>query len=91
MKMIFNTDKREVLQVTLSNLKPSSYFLYNSQLSTVNHAKYLGVLLNSKLSFTICRKGNNVLALLKCNLYYCNSEIQSQAYFCILDPYLSMR
>ena len=70
-KMIFNTCKCKVLQVTLSNLKPTSYFLYNSQLSTVSHAKYLGVQLDSKLSFnnhitTICKKANNVLAFLKC-------------------------
>jgi len=92
-KMIFNTDKCEVLQVTLSNLKPTSYFLYNSQLSTVSHAKYLGVLLDSKLNFnnhvaTICRKANNVLALLKRNLYHCNSEIRSQAYFLYVRPIL---
>jgi len=56
--MVFNADKCEVLQVTLS-LKPSSYFLYNSQLRTIGHAKYLGELLDSKLKFnyhiaTIC-------------------------------------
>jgi len=69
--MVFNPDKCEVLQVTLSNVKPASYFLYSSQLRTVSHAKYLGV---SKLSFnnhiaTVCRKANGVLALLKRNLY----------------------
>jgi len=88
--MIFNTDKCEV---TLSNLEPTSYLLYNSQLSTIGHAKYLGVLLDSKLSFnnyipTICRKANSVLALLKRNLYHCNSEIRSQTYFLYVRPIL---
>ena len=42
--MLFNTDKCEVLQITLSNPKPPGYFLYNSQLRIVGQVKYLGVL-----------------------------------------------
>jgi len=76
--MIYSIDKCEVLQVSLSNLKPTSYFLYNSRLRTIGRAKYLGVLLDSKLSILpLLRKANNVLALLKCNLYHCNPEIRS--------------
>ena len=91
--MTFNTDKCEVLQVTLSNPKPTSYFLYNNQLRMVSHAKYLGVTLDSKMNFnkhitTICRKANSVLALLKRNLYHCNSQIRSQAYFLYVRPIL---
>ena len=91
--MTFNTDKCEVLQVTLSNPKPTSYFLYNNQLRMVSHAKYLGVILDSKMNFnkhitTICRKANSVLALLKRNLYHCNSQIRSQAYFLYVRPIL---
>ena len=91
--MTFNTDKCEVLQVTLSNPKPTSYFLYNNQLRMVSHAKYLGVILDSKMNFnkhitTVCRKANSVLALLKRNLYHCNSQIRSQAYFLYVRPIL---
>jgi len=61
-----------MIQVTLCNPKPASYsyFLCNSQLRIVDQAKCLQVLLDSKLNFNkdidnICRKANNVLALLK--------------------------
>ena len=63
---------------------------YNNPLRTVDEAKYLGVLLDSKLNFnkhieTICKKANGALAFLKCNLYNCNPQIRSQAYsYCML-------
>ena len=89
--MIFNMDKCEVPQVTLSNPKPTNYFLYSNQLRTVGHAKYFGVLLDSKLNFNkhianICWKANSLLALLKRNLYYCNSQVRSQVYFLYVRP-----
>ena len=91
--MIFNTDKCEVLHVSLSNLLPTNYFLYNKQLRSVTQAKYLGVLLDSKLNFNkhiemICKKANSVLALLKRNLYHCNSQVRSQAYTLYVRPIL---
>ena len=83
--MVFNIDKCEVLQIILSNLAPVNYRLYDNPLRIVNVAKYLGVLLDSKLNFnrhieTICKKANGVLAFLKHNLYSCNQQIRNQAY-----------
>ena len=46
--MVFNTDKCKVLQISLSNLTPANYYLYNNQLRHVEEAKYLGVLLDFK-------------------------------------------
>ena len=44
--MVFNIDKCEDLQISLSN-----YCLYDNPLRVVNEAKYLSVLLDSKLNF----------------------------------------
>ena len=83
--MVFNIDKCEVLQISLSNSAQANYYLYDNPLRIVNEAKYLGVLLDSKLSFnkhieTVYKKANGVLAFLKRNLYNCNLQIRSQAY-----------
>ena len=69
-----NGVKCEVLQISLGNSAPVNYCLYDNPLRIVNEAKYLGVLLDSKLNFnrhieTICKTANDVLAFLKCNLY----------------------
>ena len=92
-KMVFNIDKCEVLQISLSSSTPVIYYLYNNPLRTVDEAKYLGVLLDSKLNFnkhieTICKKANGVLAFLKRNLYNCNPQIRSQAYMLYVRPIL---
>ena len=91
--MVFNIDKCEVLQISLSSSTPVTYYLYNNPLRTVDEAKYLGVLLDSKLNFikhieTICKKANGVLAFLKRNLYHCNPQIRSQAYMLYVRPIL---
>ena len=53
----------------------------------------LGVLLNSKLNFNkhidnIWGKANSVLALLKRNLYHCNTQVRGQAYILYVRPML---
>ena len=65
---VFNIDKYEVLQISLGNSVPVNHCLYDNPLirRIVNEAKYLGVLLDSKLNFnrhieTICKKANGVL------------------------------
>ena len=50
--MSFNTDKSEVLQITLKPVTPSSYTLYGRHLKGVTETKYLGVTVDCKLSFT---------------------------------------
>ena len=57
-KMVFNIDKCEVLQISLSNSAPVNYCFYDNPLRIVNAAKYLGVLLDSKPNFNrhIARK-----------------------------------
>ena len=50
--MIFNTDKSEILQITMKPVTPNSYTLYGRHLKEVTEAKYLGVTIDCKLSFT---------------------------------------
>ena len=47
--MVFNIDKCEVLQISLSNStpRPVNYCLYDNPLRIVKEVKYLGVLLDS--------------------------------------------
>ena len=88
---MFNIDECEVLQISLGNSAPVNYCLYDNPLRIANAAKYLGVLLDSKLNFnrhieTICKKANGMLAFLKCNLYSCNQQIINQAYMLYIRP-----
>ena len=59
----------------------------------VNEAKYLGVIIDSKLNFnkqidSVCKKANSTLAFLKRNLYSCKREIKSDAYQIYVRPIL---
>jgi len=67
--MTFNVDKYEVLQISLKTQSVTCYILYNSKLQQVTDAKYLGVIINSKLSFNkhidmTCKKPNSTLSFL---------------------------
>ena len=77
----------------MSNSAHAKYYLYDNPLRIVNEAKYLGVLLDFKLSFnkhieTVCKKANGVLAFLKRYLYNCNLQIRSQAFMVYIRPIL---
>ena len=69
-KMKFNIEKCMVLTVTLKKHPiPSEYYLYDYKLTAVTKAKYLGVTLDSTLSFnfhidSICKKVNSVLSFI---------------------------
>ena len=68
--MTFNTDKCEVLQITLKPVTPNSYTLYGNHLKGVTEAKYLGVTIDCKHSFTkhidiVCKKVNSTLAFIQ--------------------------
>ena len=62
--MTFNTDKCEVIQISLKPVTPNSA-LYGRHLKEVTEAKYLGVTIDRKLSFTkhidiVCKKANSM-------------------------------
>ena len=69
------------------------YVLYNLPLQTVSEARYIGVIIDSKLSFNkhtdvICKKANSGLSFLRRNLLSCNSKIKSDAYLMYVQPIL---
>ena len=91
--MIFNVDKCQVLQTSLRNIFTFSYTLYNHFLENVNEAKYMGIVINSKLNFnkhidSVCKKANSALAFLKRNLSSCKCEMKSDAYLMYVRPIL---
>ena len=92
--MRFNPDKCEVISVTLKK-KPvlTNYVIHSEVLRRVNCAKYLGVTIDSRLSFNshvdnICKKGNQLRAFVHRNTKGCPRPIQSQAYSTIVRPAL---
>ena len=91
--MIFNVDKCQVLQTSLRNIFAFPYTLYNHFLENVNEAKYLGIVIDSKLNFnkhidSVCKKANSALAFLKRNLSSCKCEMKSDAYLMYVRPIL---
>ena len=88
-----NVSKCEVLRISLKNILEFSYILYNLPLQNVSEARYLGVTIDSKLSFNkhtdvICKKANSALAFLRRNLLSCNVKIKSDAYLMYVRPIL---
>ena len=93
--MKFNIDKCMVMLITLKkNPLPFEYHLHNRKLSTVTEAKYLGVLLDSELSFNhhvyaTCKKANSVLSFLRRNLRRCHRKVKIDAYNSFVKPILN--
>ena len=93
--MKFNIDKCMVLHVTLKrNPILSEYSLHGHNLNTVSEAKYLGVLLDSKLSFnqhinSTCQKANFVLSFLRRNLKRCHKKVKIDSYNLFVKPILN--
>jgi len=81
----FNISKCEVLSISLRNITKHSYILYEQPLRNFNKAKYLGVIIDSKLNFNkqidaLCKKANSALDFLKRNLFPCEHKIKSDVY-----------
>jgi len=71
----------------------TEYYLDNQKLDTVSKAKYLGVILDLKLSFnhhvdTTCKKTNSVLAFIRRNLKHCHRRVKIDVYNSFVKPIL---
>ena len=92
--MEFHLIKCQTLSITRSRkpLQPS-YVLHGHTLENVSSAKYLGVTINSTVSWddhisNICSKANKVLGFLTCNLKISASNIKEKAYKAFVHPQL---
>ena len=93
--MAFNPDKCEVLRITnkRKHIHQAQYSIHGKILNLVDEGKYLGVTIQSKLSWkphinNICKKGNSTLGLLRRNLKKCPPSIKEQAYKTYVRPTL---
>ena len=72
----------------------SEYYLHNHKLTTVTNTKYLGVTLDSTLSFNrhidaTCKKANSILSFIRRNLSKCHRKIKIDAYNYFVKPILN--
>ena len=92
--MAFNPDKCEVITVTRKRKPITSYYtIHNTQLKTVSQGKYLGITIDSKLSFNphidnICKKANTTRAFISRNTKGCPRHFKSLAYTTFVRPLL---
>ena len=93
-KMEFHPKKCQVIRIT-NKTKPieSNYQLHNQVLENTDKAKYLGVTIDSKLTWkdqqkTMCQKANNTLAFLKRNTDKCPMHVKDKCYKALVKPVL---
>ena len=90
--MQFHPSKCQVIRVTNKrNPITSTYKIHGVNLETVPAAKYLGLLVDSKLSFkdhiaAITKKANNTRAFLSWNFHRCPPEIKEATYRVYIRP-----
>ena len=90
--MKFNPTK--CVHLTITNKRTffkHGYSIYDQQLQQVSSAKYLGVTINSHLTWKdhiidICSKANSAKAFLQRNIYQCPKAIKSNCYKSLVRP-----
>ena len=93
--MEFAAEKCQVLTVTRiwkRNILVHDYKIHQDSLDRVDSAKYLGIILDHKLTFTahinsICKKAHSTRQFLQRTLSRCSQDSKSQAY----KPFASNR
>ena len=92
--MQFNPTKCVILTIT-HNTNPNltHYTFYGQTLTHVQETKYLGLRLDSKLTFNkhiecICKRANSALAFIKRNTHFCQRRIRVDAYCTYVRPIL---
>ncbi len=93
--MSFNPAKCEVLRITnkTKHVIRTNYTIRGTILNTADHAKYLGVTIQSKLNWrphvdNVCKKANSTRGFLQRNLRSCPQKVKEQAYKTYVRPTL---
>ena len=92
--MEFHPDKCQLLTVTYKKKTINfDYFIHNQIIEKTDQAKYLGINLNSKLSFNshidlICKKAHHTLSFLQRNFGTCHKDLKIQLYKSHVRPLL---
>ena len=84
------------MEAKIANKKKPIQETYYTRLSIVISGKYLGVLIDSKLSWNtqckaLCKKANSTLAFLLCNLHSCPKDVKEKCYYTFVRPILEYR
>ena len=93
-QMKFNVSKCVLLRATRNHsLFTSTYILNNETIQLSDTYKYLGVLLNSTLSWNahitiITNRATRMLNFIKRNLGKCTNKVKSKAYTSLVRPIL---
>ena len=93
-KMEFHPGKCQLLRIT-NKTEPikSTYFIHDTPISETDSAKYLGVVIDTKLKWTkqytnLIKKCNGTLAFIKRNLSNSPSFVKKQCYLSLIRPKL---
>ena len=85
--MEFHPDKCQVLIITNNKRCPikTDYYIHAKLLKEIKYAKYLGVIIDSKLQWveqniSIFKKANSILSFLKRNTSKCPPYIKTKCY-----------
>ena len=86
--MKFNVQKCYLMQISKSSF---SYTMYRVPLQVVDKHHYLGILIDSRLSWTphinsLCSKANRLLGFLRRTLHHCPPHLKEHAYKQIVLP-----
>ena len=91
--MTFNPKKTEFLR--MNKIKPleSQYYLLNTPIPTVSHAKYLGVIIDKNLNWKqhvnmVTSKANSTRGFLQRNLAKCPTHVKRLSYTTFVRPIL---
>ena len=93
-KMEFHPQKCQVLRITnKSNIIKNTYKIHDFPLEETNSAKYLGIVIDSKLTWkehitSTSKKSNKVLAFLRRNLSNCPRNVKADCYKTLVRPIL---
>jgi len=92
--MQFHPDKCQLLRITNKrNVIQADYQIHDQSLSQADEAKYLGVKIQNKLSWSthiaeIARKADHTRAFLQRNMRACPFQIRAQCYTTLVRPIL---